>query len=106
MATDGAVWSYWMPWYNTWSSGFREPDPDPVVGIWRIDASLSWRRRGWANFDVGIPAAKARAGSLVGASMQADALSEYSGAERRISRCIVIRDARREVFAGGGHEGL
>lgn len=72
MATDGAVWSYWMPWYNTWSSGFLNQTPDSVWKKNLADERIIKLETmpGWANFDVGIPAAKARAGSLVGASMQ------------------------------------
>lgn len=27
---DGAVWSFWMPWYNTWSSGFLDQTSEDV----------------------------------------------------------------------------
>lgn len=30
MATDGAIWSWWMPWYNTWDSGFLNQTPNSV----------------------------------------------------------------------------
>lgn len=56
MATDGAVWSWWMPWYNTWSSGFLNQTPNTVwaknLGDPRI-ISLS-RMPGWGNYSTGI----------------------------------------------------
>ena len=72
MATDGAVWSYWMPWYNTWSNGFLNQTPDSV---WKKnladDRILKLETMpGWANFDAGVPAVKAHTKFLVGASMQ------------------------------------
>ena len=30
MATDESVWSFWMPWYNTWGSGFLNQTSDAV----------------------------------------------------------------------------
>ncbi len=31
MAVDEAVWSWWMPWYNTWSSGYLSQTADNIL---------------------------------------------------------------------------
>ena len=79
MATDGAVWSYWMPWYNTWSSGFLNQTPDNVWAKNLADPriiSLS-KMPGWANYDVKIPFRRAQTGSAVGMRQQGKTLYMY-----------------------------
>jgi len=54
MATDKAVWSWWMPWYNTWSSGFLNQTANTV---WAKNLSDSRvisldKMPGWANYQV------------------------------------------------------
>ena len=52
MATDKAVWSWWMPWYNTWGGGFLNQTADTVWAKNLSDSriiSLS-RMPGWANY--------------------------------------------------------
>jgi mannan endo-1,4-beta-mannosidase len=51
MATDGAVWSFWMPWYNTWSSGFLNQTADNVWAKNLKDPRIIslGRMPGWAN---------------------------------------------------------
>ena len=56
MATDGAVWSWWMPWYNTWGSGFLNQTADNVWAKNLKDSriiSLS-KMPGWANYATNI----------------------------------------------------
>jgi len=51
MATDGAVWSFWMPWYNTWSSGFLNQTADNVWAKNLKDPRIIslGKMPGWAN---------------------------------------------------------
>jgi len=67
MATDGAVWSWWMPWYNTWSSGFLNQTSNTVwaknLGDPRI-VSLG-RMPGWADYSTGIASRQGQAASSV-----------------------------------------
>ncbi|QQS06944.1 MAG: T9SS type A sorting domain-containing protein [Fibrobacterota bacterium] len=72
MATDGAMWSWWMPWYNTWSSGFLNQTPD---NVWarnikdRRILSLG-RMPGWANVVAGVPSPRERAHSSLKVDLQ------------------------------------
>lgn len=79
MATDGAVWSWWMPWYNTWSGGFLNQTPDSVWTKNLADPriiSLS-KMPGWSNYNVKIPFRRAQTGSAVGMSQQGKTLYMY-----------------------------
>lgn len=54
MSTDGAVWSWWMPWYNTWSSGYLNQTADDVwVKNLKDPRIVSLGRMpGWTNYPV------------------------------------------------------
>jgi len=56
MATDGAVWSWWMPWYNTWGSGFLNQTADNVWAKNLKDPRIIslGRMPGWANVSTGV----------------------------------------------------
>jgi mannan endo-1,4-beta-mannosidase len=72
MATDGAVWSWWMPWYNTWSSGFLNQTSNTVWTKNLSDSrviSLS-KMPGWANYTAGISPKSGQTRSLVKMSLQ------------------------------------
>lgn len=77
MATDGAVWSWWMPWYNTWSSGFLNQTANTVwaknLGDSRI-IGLS-KMPGWANVATSISSKNGQTRSLVRMSVQGRTLS-------------------------------
>jgi len=67
MATDGAVWSWWMPWYNTWSGGFLNQTADNVWARNLNDAriiSLS-KMPGWANYATSVPSRNEHANSAL-----------------------------------------
>lgn len=77
MATDEAVWSWWMPWYNTWSSGFLNQTADNVLAKNLSDAriiSLS-KMPGWSNYVVNLPFKKEQVHSSVNLSLQGHTLS-------------------------------
>ena len=65
MATDGSVWSWWMPWYNTWSSGFLNQTADNVWARNLKDARIIGLggMPGWANYGTGVSFRNARASS-------------------------------------------
>lgn len=57
MHTDGSVWSFWMPWYNTWGSGFLNQTSNDV---WKKnladDRILKLETMpGWENVSTQIP---------------------------------------------------
>lgn len=56
MATDGAVWSWWMPWYNTWGSGFLNQTADNVWAKNLKDPRIIGlgKMPGWANYTAGV----------------------------------------------------
>jgi mannan endo-1,4-beta-mannosidase len=77
MATDGAVWSWWMPWYNTWSSGFLNQTADNVLARNLKDSriiSLS-KMPGWANYSASVPGTHAQAGPSLKMTLQGRILS-------------------------------
>lgn len=78
MAIDEAVWSWWMPWYNTWGSGFLNQTAD---NIWAANLkdpriiSLS-RMPGWSSV-TSVPFKARQSGSaprmtLQGRTLQVD----------------------------------
>lgn len=72
MATDGAVWSWWMSWYNTWDNGFLNQTASSVLAKNLSDPriiSLS-KMPGWSNYEVKIPFRKAQISSSVNMSLQ------------------------------------
>lgn len=80
MATDDAVWSWWMPWYHTWDQHFLD---QTSVNVWiknlkdpRI-ISLS-QMPGWANYTVGVSPKKASTISVVNVVQHGRALSVSS----------------------------
>jgi hypothetical protein len=62
----GPIWSWWMPWYNTWGSGFLNQTPDATCGPRNLKdpriISLG-RMPGWANVVAGVPSPRERAHS-------------------------------------------
>lgn len=56
MATDGAVWSWWMPWYNTWGSGFLNQTADDVWAKNLKDPRVIGlgKMPGWANYTTNL----------------------------------------------------
>lgn len=54
MATDEAVWSWWMPWYNTWSSGFLNQTSNTVWAKNLADDRIIGLSNmpGWDNYSV------------------------------------------------------
>jgi len=56
MATDAAVWSWWMPWYNTWSSGFLNQTADNVLAKNLSDSRVIGLSKmpGWAKYTTSI----------------------------------------------------
>ncbi len=72
MATDEAVWSWWMPWYNTWSSGFLNQTADAVWTKNLSDPriiSLS-DMPGWKDYVAQIPFKNAKIQSSINLMMQ------------------------------------
>lgn len=53
---DEAVWSFWMPWYNTWSSGFLNQTSNDVWQKNLADERIIKLESmpGWENYDAGI----------------------------------------------------
>ena len=54
MVTDGAMWSWWMPWYNSWSAGYVYYTSNDVWAknmederVWTLD-----KMPGWDNYSV------------------------------------------------------
>jgi len=80
MATDGAVWSWWMPWYHTWEQHFLD---QTSVNVWAKNLkdsriiSLS-KMPGWANYTVGVSPKKASTISVVNVAQHGRALSVSS----------------------------
>jgi len=77
MATDGAVWSWWMPWYNTWSGGYLNQTADNVWSKNLKDSriiSLS-KMPGWANYVTGITPRKVPANSSLKLALHGRTLS-------------------------------
>lgn len=72
MATDGAVWSWWMPWYNTWSSGFLNQTADNVWSRNLKDPRIIslGKMPGWANYVTSVPSRKDHAGSPLKLAVQ------------------------------------
>ncbi|MEN9355623.1 MAG: hypothetical protein RL318_2948, partial [Fibrobacterota bacterium] len=72
MATDGAVWSWWMPWYNTWSSGFLNQTSNTVWAKNLSDPRIIGLSKmpGWASYTVGISPKNGQTRSGVKMNMQ------------------------------------
>ncbi len=72
MAIDGAVWSWWMPWYNTWGSGFLNQTPDSVWTKNLADPRIIslGGMPGWSKYEVKIPFRKAQVSLSVNMSVQ------------------------------------
>lgn len=77
MSTDGAVWSWWMPWYNTWSSGFLNQTPDNVWAKNLKDPRILslGKMPGWTNVVAGVPSRYGRASSSLEVNLQGRVLS-------------------------------
>ncbi|HSQ40952.1 MAG TPA: glycosyl hydrolase [Fibrobacteraceae bacterium] len=54
MSVDGAIWSWWMPWYESWSGGHVSKTADSVwVSNMEDDRVISLGKMpGWANVNV------------------------------------------------------
>ncbi len=72
MAIDGAVWSWWMPWYNTWGSGFLNQTADNVWAKNLKDPRIIslGNMPGWGTYSTGISNKNQRAASAPGMVLQ------------------------------------
>ena len=64
---DDAVWSFWMPWYDTWSGNFLSQTSETVWKKNLADDRVYKLENmpGWADYDVGIsPASKVRSSAV------------------------------------------
>lgn len=68
MATDGSVWSWWMPWYNTWGSGFLNQTPDVAWARNLKDPRIISLARmpGWATYSTKSSPSASRVSSSSG----------------------------------------
>lgn len=72
MATDAAVWSWWMPWYNTWGSGFLNQTSDAIWAKNLKDPRVIslGKMPGWATYTTGIAPTHQRATTGAGIVLQ------------------------------------
>lgn len=77
MAIDGAVWSWWMPWYNTWGSGFLNQTPDAAWAKNLKDPRIIslGRMPGWATYTTTVTPKTRRGPSSVAVTVRGRFLS-------------------------------
>lgn len=102
MAIDGAVWSWWMPWYNTWGSGFLNQTPDAAWAKNLKDPRIIslGRMPGWATYSTKATPKVSRGPSSVGITLRgriltirADQASSVTLYDHRGHRVVTHRQA-------------
>lgn len=76
MFQDKSVWSFWMPWYQTWDSGFLNQTADDVWQKNLADDRIIKLESmpGWKDYEAGISSPEKRGKSLVEMSVVGNSL--------------------------------